>query len=205
MFMKCSSLETLTGLDEWDISGTTGAGNMFAECAKFKWDGSCVVNLALPQAGNAFSLMFAYCALLREIHITMGAAETGAHAFGMFNQCTALEKVETINYRNVRLVSKDFAGCVNLRYVRMVNLGWNLTFDTSMPAYLDYYDFTELTAWGDGSDENRQTLVDSLLTHSYDRTAAGWPSINVALAPATKARLTDEEIAAITAKGFNIV
>lgn len=204
-FSECVSLETLTGLDSWDISKADGAGNLFLRCGRFKWDGSCIVNLALPQAGARFSQIFSGCALLREIHITMGAAETGADMFGMFNNCTALEKLETIDYRDINLVSRDFSGCVNLRYVKMVNLGQNLTFDTSMPAYLNYYDFTNLTAWGDGSDENRQTLVDSLLTHSYNRTAAGWPSINVVLAPAAKARLTDEEIAAITAKGFNIV
>lgn len=60
------------------------------------------------------------------------------------------------------------------------------------------------SAWGDGSEENRRSLVDSLLTYSYDRAAAGWSAATVALSETVKARLTDEEIAAITAKGYTI-
>lgn len=81
-----------------------------------------------------------------------------------------------------------------LRYMRIINLG--------MSALSHYW----LVArnWGEGSEENRQSLVDTLLTCSFDRAAAGMPVGTIHLASQTIARLTDEEKAAITAKGYTI-
>lgn len=83
----------------------------------------------------------------------------------------------------------------SLRYMRIVNLG---------QSELTSYDFSLATVWGTGSEEARQSLVNSLLTDSYDRAAAGMTPTTVSLSSASKAALTAEEIAAITAKGFTI-
>lgn len=83
----------------------------------------------------------------------------------------------------------------NLRYMRIINLG---------QSELTAYDFSLATVWGTGSEEARQSLVNSLLTDSYDRAAAGMTPATVRLSSASKAALTAEEIAAITAKGFTI-
>lgn len=83
------------------------------------------------------------------------------------------------------------------KYIMLYNLG---KCSTPGQQYLYYY-----PNWGKDSDENRQSLVDSLLTNSYDRVAAGLEEpYEIILDPATTARLTAEEIAAITAKGFTI-
>ena len=61
--------------------------------------------------------------------------------------------------------------------------------------------------WGVNSDtitDARQSLIDSLITYSYDRATAGYSTCTVTLAADTKAVLTSDEIAAITAKGFTI-
>lgn len=60
--------------------------------------------------------------------------------------------------------------------------------------------------WGDDTivAGARQTLVDSLLTHSYDRVAAGYGTTTLRLSSQAFARLTAEEVAAITAKGYTI-
>lgn len=60
--------------------------------------------------------------------------------------------------------------------------------------------------WGDDTivAGARQTLVDSLLTYSYDRVAAGYGTTTLRLSPQAFARLTAEEVAAITAKGYTI-
>lgn len=60
-------------------------------------------------------------------------------------------------------------------------------------------------AWGSGDEAARQSLVDSLLTYSIDRTAKGWGVCRLGLPSAVIARLTDEEKAAITAKGYSLV
>ena len=50
----------------------------------------------------------------------------------------------------------------------------------------------------------RQSLIDTLITYSYDRATAGYSTCTVELSANTKALLTEDEIAQITAKGYTI-
>lgn len=61
--------------------------------------------------------------------------------------------------------------------------------------------------WGDDTQVRhaRKSLVDSLLTNSFDRTAAGYSACTIQLSAEAYGRLTSEEVAAITAKGFTLV
>lgn len=61
--------------------------------------------------------------------------------------------------------------------------------------------------WGDETMLNgaRQSLVDSLLTNSFDRATAGYAACTLQLSAEAYARLTSAEVAAITAKGFTLV
>ena len=61
-----------------------------------------------------------------------------------------------------------------------------------------------ISAWGQGSAKARQSLVDSLLTYSFDRAAAGYAALTIKLPAASLALLTNAEKAAITAKGFTL-
>lgn len=59
--------------------------------------------------------------------------------------------------------------------------------------------------WGVGSEDARKTLVDSLLTNSYDRVANNLSSgVVLTLLPETIALLTEDQITAITNKGYVI-
>jgi hypothetical protein len=49
-----------------------------------------------------------------------------------------------------------------------------------------------------------ESLRYTFITNSFDRTAAGYPALNLSMPDVVKARFTDEEKAAITAKGFTI-
>ena len=61
--------------------------------------------------------------------------------------------------------------------------------------------------WGDDTMVRgaRQSLVDSLLTNSFNRAAAGYSALTVQLSAEAYARLTAAEVSAITAKGFTLV
>lgn len=86
----------------------------------------------------------------------------------------------------------------NLRYIRILNLG---------KGSCATYDFTHARYWGEDTPEHpdaRKSLVDTLLTNSYDRAAAGMSPITVRLYSTVKNRLTAEERAAITAKGITL-
>lgn len=50
----------------------------------------------------------------------------------------------------------------------------------------------------------RQSVVDTLLTHSFDRVAAGYDPVTIKLTAYTYGVLTADEIAAITAKGYTL-
>ena len=70
--------------------------------------------------------------------------------------------------------------------------------------------FTNWNAWGI-EDETvplsagaRQSLIDTLITYSYDRATAGYSTCTVTLHANTKALLTEDEIAQITAKGYTL-
>jgi hypothetical protein len=69
---------------------------------------------------------------------------------------------------------------------------------------LTTYDFSGASNWGTFSEENRQSLIDSLITYSYDRASNGMSTATIKLSANTKALLTEEEIAQITNKGFTI-
>lgn len=50
----------------------------------------------------------------------------------------------------------------------------------------------------------RQSLVDTFITYSYDRATAGYSACTINLSTNTKALLTEDEIAQMTAKGYTI-
>ena len=71
-------------------------------------------------------------------------------------------------------------------------------------------DFTYWKVWGI-EDETiplsagaRQSLIDTLITYSYDRATAGYSTCTVELSTNTKALLTQDEIAQMTAKGYTL-
>ena len=92
-------------------------------------------------------------------------------------------------------MDKVFGGCNVLSFIKITNLG---------KSKLATYDFSGASVWGTGSKENRQSLIDSLITYSYDRASNGMATATIKLSATTKAILTEEEIAQITNKGFTI-
>ena len=90
----------------------------------------------------------------------------------------------------------------NLRYVLLKDFGTGSSFTSAS--------FTYWKVWGI-EDETvplsagaRQSLIDTLITYSYDRATAGYSTCTVELSADTKALLTEDEIAQITAKGYTL-
>ena len=90
-------------------------------------------------------------------------------------------------------------GNISLRYLLIKDIGTN-------PACASL-DFSGLSIWGNASDDvpdARQSLIDSLLTYSFDRATAGYSTCTITLYGNVKALLTEDEIAQIQAKGYTI-
>jgi hypothetical protein len=104
----------------------------------------------------------------------------------MFYNCTNLQKIEELDIINCNNMYNMFYGCTKLSVMTLKNFGTQSSID------LRGYVFGQ-TKWGQGSDEARQSLVDSLLTYSFDRATAGYASLTVHLPSASLALLTDTE------------
>ena len=118
--------------------------------------------------------------------------------WNMFGGCSKLTTIPLLNASNVIDMSSMFYNCNNLAYLKFTNLG---TQSGSTPVDLSYS-----SSLGDDTKVagSRQALIDTLITYSFDRKTAGYSALNVYLSTATKALLTEDEIAQITAKGFTI-
>ena len=85
------------------------------------------------------------------------------------------------------------------RKVTFKDIGYN----TNMKQfYMNYASY-----WGVDSDDvtdARKSMIDSLITYSHNRASSGYSTCQIALHANTKALLTSNEIAQITAKGFTI-
>ncbi len=120
----------------------------------------------------------------------------------MFQNCKALIKIDSLDVSSVTSFgSYVFSSCTNLRYLLIKNLG---------KSSLTSYPLSGASNWG-VEDETiplsagaRQSLIDSLITYSHDRAAAGMSACTISLSSTTKALLTEAEIAQITAKGFTL-
>ena len=121
--------------------------------------------------------------------------------------CESLEKIERLPMVNIHVMS-DFAFFLtpNLRYVKMIDFG-RFSAESSFNCSYNWAN------WGIPNDKHpdaRQSLVDSLLTYSYDRAndpdglGTAGTTCTITLSANSYAQLTASEIEAITAKGYTL-
>lgn len=115
-----------------------------------------------------------------------------------FDRCSKLKKVYIDDVSSISSASNQvgmsgtFGSCENLRYIYLGNFSSNvLSFDPK---------FQECP-WGEGSEENRQSVIDTLLNDSVDLAAQN-KSATVNISEITYDLLTKEERNAIRAKGY---
>ena len=117
----------------------------------------------------------------------------GRDMSSMFAYCSGLTSLDLSGFDTSAVTSMDymFAYCSNLT---SLILGPNFL----KTSKYNYVDFSYCTKW------TNDTVVTSLVTNSYDRATAGLKTMTLKLSTNTKAALTDEQKAAITAKGYTI-
>lgn len=210
MFIECKILETVP---ELDTSEGTDFTSMF---------GLCFSLLRIPvfdtSKGIYFDSMFENCRVLAEVpalNVSNGiyfvnmfvncyalteipALDTSkGHTLSyMFYRCQKLTKITSVDLASANQVANLFKDCPCLTYALILNMGKNPDLTSLSVGYN--------TAWGTGGEINRKSLVDSLITCSFNRAAAGYsPCVIYLPAPITEL-LTEEEIAALTEKGFTL-
>ena len=184
-FNSCTALTTILQLDTANV---TYMSSMFFDCSSLP---------TIPQLDTSnvtdMGSMFSHCTSLTTIPQLDTANVTNMNS--MFYNCSALTTIPQLDTANVEYMSYMFSGCSKLVNMLLKNLG---------KSSLTSWDLSSAANWGTGSTENRQSLIDTLITYSYDRAANGMSTCTIKLSSTTKALLTEEEIAQITAKGFTI-
>ena len=144
-------------------------------------------------AVTSMSRMFAYCSGLASLDLSGFDTSAVTSMLSMFESCSGLTSLDLSGFDTSAVTSMDymFAYCSSLT---SLILGPNFL----KTSKYDYVDFSYCTKW------TNDTVVTSLVTNSYDRATAGLKTMTLKLSTNTKAALTDEQKAAITAKGYTI-
>ena len=147
----------------------------------------------------------------------------------MFYNCSSITTIPEFDTSNVNYMSNIFEGCNNLKIIECISLKNNSESTISESYFVGdsqntsirkavfkdigynssavQFNTSYITNWGVNTDDipdARQSLIDSLITYSFDRASAGYPTCTITLSSNTKALLTEDEKAQIEAKGFTI-
>ena len=139
------------------------------------------------------SYMFYFCQELTSLDLTGLNTSAVTSMENMFDSCYKLTSLDLSSFDTSAVTSMNrmFNYCESLI---SLTLGSNFFKAKSVSSI----DFSPCSKWvGD-------TVVTSLVTNSYDRASAGLSVMTLKLHANTKAALTDEQKAAITAKGYTI-
>ena len=211
-FNSNPNLEKIITGDKWSTENCIYMSSMFSKCDKLV-EAPVLNCIKLNEFNVSKDLL-----CLQGIFSSCGALKTAKFIntnncpifWRLFDSCLELEYVSDIDMKSGELIG-PFYNCPKLKKFTIKNLGYSDYRDVSGTGMFKW-DVSENTIklagipnWGAGSEENRQTVVDSLLTYSFDRAKAGRPVLNILLNNSVLKRLTNDEIAAITAKGYNLI
>ena len=219
MFRNCSKL---TSVPSFNTSNVNNMQNMFVGCSIL----TSVPSFSTSNVTN-MGYMFQDCSSLTTVPSFNTSNVTRMDY--MFQSCYSLTTVPELDTSNVTNFSYMFAGCTSLTTIEGISFksfsdstmdndyvfGWSTNYSIRKAVLKDIgYQSTAvqfntefIENWGVNTSEipdARQSLIDSLITYSFDRASAGYPTCEITLSSTTKALLTSDEIAQITAKGFTI-
>ena len=195
MFQNCSKLKEVSFATS--TSNITNFSYMFSSCSSL----TSILQLD-TSSGTDLSNMFYNCSSLTSIPQLDTSSGTAFN--NMFQNCSNLKRIEGISFKSLNktvtdqyLTGRNFMD--QLRYVLIKDIG-TCTGMTKI-GFVNWY------RWGvddETTPDARQSLIDSLLTYSFDRATAGYSTCTISLHNTQKALLTEDEIAQITSKGYTI-
>ena len=191
MFAGCESLTTVPLLN---TSNVTEMGGMFSGCHSL-----VEIPTLDTSKGKFLAAMFAGCSSLKQIPLLNTKSCTNIN--GMFEGCTSLETVPILDASNVGDISKIFKDCPSL-----VMLGGlkNLGMDYSS-AYYIHANKREYTLDLSYSPLLTHDSLMNIINNLYDIKSKGVKPQTLQLGDTNKAKLTAEEIAIATNKGWNVI
>ena len=215
IFYNCKSLSSLD-VSGWDTKACTNMGTMFYNCSSLTsldvsgWD---------TKACTTMSYMFYNCKSLTSLDVSGWDTAACTNIEGLFYGCSSLTALDASKWNLAACPGAItmFAGCSSLTTLDVSAWDTAALIDTRY-MFNGCYALTTLR-WpmmgkikADATNNKTIALSISPLDRasldsifSYDRTANGLTNpLTVQLSKASKALLSDEVIAAITAKGYTI-
>jgi surface protein len=197
MFSYCKGLTSLD-LSNFDTSKVTSMEEMFRNCNKLT-----ELDLSNFDTSNVTNMknMFKYCTSLTSLNVSSFNTSKVTNMYGMFSDCTSLKSLDLSSFDTSKVTSMDYMFSFSNN---LTDLIWNNLGNGSGYTAISLSNLSKLGINTEAYPNARQHLTDSLITYSYDRATNGYSTCTITLHANTKAVLTNEEIAQITAKGFTI-
>ena len=199
-FESCMNLKSVSTLD---ISSATDLTNLFTSCQSIEY-----INLVGTSNNVSKSAgIFKDCFKLKFLSVPEDLLLTGSnYEYGHLSGIRVPKIYGSFDYKGVTSYGNSYYSWVAgfqsntyTRYMVIKNLGY---YESGKYLNMEYS-----RVWGIANDEvpdARQSLIDSLITYSFDRASAGYSTQTWKLHSPVKALLTEDEIAQITAKGYTI-
>lgn len=144
-------------------------------------------------SASSTNSMFYKCSALKSVSIKNSSGVEDMD--WMFTDCTSLERVATLDFASLMSAKKIFGNCNKLHYIIIENLGKGPCSD---------YNFLGASEWGQGGDENKNSLVESVVNKSYDRTSNGMAVATVRLSAKCIELLGESNILTLENKGYRL-
>lgn len=191
-FKDCTKLQYIP--DELTLENATNVGGCFQNSGIVAANGMKIN----PNCIDVSSLFFNCKSLISVPYLSTQQVTT----FNVFlNTCNSLEKITELDWSSVTNINNWCSNnSQNFRYCLIKNMG-----KSSLATYR--FDWNCFATWGINSEkypDARQSMIDTLITYSYDRATNNMATATIQLHANAKARLTASEIASITAKGFTL-
>jgi surface protein len=223
MFQNCSSLTSLD-VSNWNTSNVTTMSNMFNGCNSLK-----KLDVSGFDTSNvtSFGAMFSYCYVLEDIDASKWNTEKCRNISTTFRECRNITRLDLSGWKILECqdYTNTFNGCSSLEYLDMSGVEFGTATQNNMTSFLygckkiDVLKLKNLGAAASvnftnafsqceslgSSDEGLKALKETFVNSLFDRASAGYSASALQFHKNVKDRLTDEEKAKITAKGFTII
>ena len=200
MFYYCSNLTSLD-LSSFNTSNVTNMTNMFYECRNLT---SLDLSLFNTSKITIMSSMFGYCNGLTSLDLS-SFDTSNVNAWSATFDCASLEQIKgTISLKSYSASTMNYYSIFGFSNIPLYEVTIK---DIGYHSNAKQFNSQKVIYWGVENDKYpnaRQSLIDSLITYSFDRATAGYATCTITLSANSKSALTNDEIAQITAKGFTI-
>lgn len=188
LFRGCPNITETKGMEDWDVSSVTSLQSFAVECGFKK------VSLTKWNTANVRTVerLFSSNAALTDVDLSGWDVSNVTDVSGLLRFCGSLKNVNLLGWNLCK--AKDMQQILAAPNIETLNLGTGF-FSSPLVTTVD---FSFLAKWK--NDSVRLSLVDNL----FDRRANGLPDLTLALHANTKKVLSEDDIAAMTAKGYII-